>query len=279
MKNFIKKIPGIRWFLDIRRELALIRFQLTKQTRIQQHIFREQLISRKTESGSGFPAAHEQQTFSQNGEDGILLEIFSRLGISKGTFLEIGTGDGNENNTRLLLELGWSGIWIEGDETSCQTARNNFAEFIDSGSLRIINAYVTPDDIDDLLNREGVPKEVDLLSLDIDMDTHHVWENMNSLEAKIAVVEYNGFFPSPAKWKSKYVPGGKWDGTYKVGATLGVLTEIATTKRLRHLGCELTGTNAFFGSIEIAEEHFPETIQEKDLFEPARHFLLNDPEH
>ena len=40
--------------------------------------------------------------------------------------------------------------------------------------------YVTPDDIDDLLNREGVPKEVDLLSLDIDMDTHHVWENMNS---------------------------------------------------------------------------------------------------
>src|ERR1700722_6760188 len=56
------------------------------------------------------------QVYSQNGEDGMIAEIFRRIGLTNKFFVEFGIGDGLENNTRLLLELGWHGIWIDGDE-------------------------------------------------------------------------------------------------------------------------------------------------------------------
>ena len=47
--------------------------------------------------------------YSQGDEDGILDEILRRLGITYGTFLEIGVGDGLQNNTAYLLAKGWNG--------------------------------------------------------------------------------------------------------------------------------------------------------------------------
>ena len=41
-------------------------------------------------------------------EDGITIEIFKRLkNLNSGSFLELGVGDGTENNTLILLSLGW----------------------------------------------------------------------------------------------------------------------------------------------------------------------------
>ena len=54
------------------------------------------------------------RVYSQSDEDGILHEIFRRIGDGKRTFLELGVGNGLENNTLFLLIQGWSGIWIEG---------------------------------------------------------------------------------------------------------------------------------------------------------------------
>ena len=45
MKNFIKNFRIIKWFLDIRRELSLIRYQLTLQTKILQENHKEILKS------------------------------------------------------------------------------------------------------------------------------------------------------------------------------------------------------------------------------------------
>jgi hypothetical protein len=53
--------------------------------------------------------------FSQNDEDGILLEILRRIAAqSPATFLELGVGDGTECNTIILLALGWRGAWLGG---------------------------------------------------------------------------------------------------------------------------------------------------------------------
>ena len=40
--------------------------------------------------------------FSSTDEDGITLEIAKRLGIKSGTFIEIGVGNGLENNTLIF---------------------------------------------------------------------------------------------------------------------------------------------------------------------------------
>jgi hypothetical protein len=54
--------------------------------------------------------------FSQNDEDGILLEILRRLDIvDPRSFIEFGVGDGTENNTIILLAKKWRGAWVGGE--------------------------------------------------------------------------------------------------------------------------------------------------------------------
>ena len=54
---------------------------------------------------------------SQIGQDGILEEIFKRVGIKKGFFCEFGAWDGVYlSNCRKLFEEGWSGVFIEADK-------------------------------------------------------------------------------------------------------------------------------------------------------------------
>lgn len=51
---------------------------------------------------------------SQRGQDAILAEIFRRIGINKGVFVEFGAWDGMYlSNSRFLFEKGWDGVFIE----------------------------------------------------------------------------------------------------------------------------------------------------------------------
>ena len=65
--------------------------------------------------------AHGAQYWSQNYEDGMIHEIFQRVGPTSKTFLEIGVEDGRETNTTLLLSAGWKGWWIEANPASCSS--------------------------------------------------------------------------------------------------------------------------------------------------------------
>ncbi len=67
------------------------------------------------------------KAYSQNDEDGILAEIFRRIGTKEKTFVEIGAGAGLENNTLALLVQGWRGLWVESDNAKAARARVNLA--------------------------------------------------------------------------------------------------------------------------------------------------------
>src|SRR5438105_2769018 len=62
---------------------------------------------------------------SQFDADGILREIFHRVGEEHRSFVEFGTGDGIENNTLYLLCQGWRGLWLEGSEELHQLQHRN----------------------------------------------------------------------------------------------------------------------------------------------------------
>src|SRR3954468_19503553 len=53
--------------------------------------------------------------YSQNDEDGIIQEIFRRIGTTNRTFVEFGVESGIECNSAKLLIEGWRGLWIEAD--------------------------------------------------------------------------------------------------------------------------------------------------------------------
>ena len=54
------------------------------------------------------------KVYSQNDEDGIIQEIFKRIGPTSRSFIEFGVQTGVECNTAKLLLEGWRGLWIEG---------------------------------------------------------------------------------------------------------------------------------------------------------------------
>lgn len=114
--------------------------------------------------------------YSQNDEDGILEEIFRRIGTASRSFVEFGVTDGRENNTLKLLLEGWHGLWIEAGAAYCQKIRRTFGEQIDAGALELVQSMVTAENIDALVAgaRAARAGELDLLSIDIDGNDYHV---------------------------------------------------------------------------------------------------------
>ena len=52
------------------------------------------------------------KVYSQNDEDGVIEEIFNRIGLTNKKFVEFGIQNGLESNAHFLLHKGWSGLWI-----------------------------------------------------------------------------------------------------------------------------------------------------------------------
>ena len=73
---------------------------------------------------------YEFKVFSQAGEDGIISEIFNRIGTTNKFFVEFGVGNGLENNSAYLLVKGWQGYWIEGSERFCKSIRQSFEDLL-----------------------------------------------------------------------------------------------------------------------------------------------------
>lgn len=273
VKNILRKFQVIKWFLDVRKELSQIRFELARQTRIHQNVFK--ILYNNTSKNP--LTEYEHQTYSQNGEDGILQEIFRRINIEKGFFLEIGTGDGSENNTRLLLELGWNGTWIDGDRENIQTVKNNFKSYIEKDILSIYQQFITGENINNTLNKFNIPIEIELFSLDLDLSTHVVWEKIEVIKPKVVVIEYNGFFPQMSTWKANIKENHHWDGSINMGASLNAIVDISRKKGFTLIGCDLSGTNAFF--VDNNYSKLFEDLIRQNSYESAKPFLVNSPGH
>jgi hypothetical protein len=217
------------------------------------------------------------QMFSQGPEDGCIAEIFRRIGVGDRYFVEIGAGDGRENTTRLLLTLGWSGIWVEGSAQNCAAIRRDFAEPIASGRLTLIEAMVTAETIEALLREAGVPERFDQLSIDLDMNTYHIWAALKAFRPRAACIEYNASIPPSWEFVVPYDPQAVWDGSNWYGAGLKSLQLLAEAQGYRLVGCDFYGVNAFFvGSGEppgeFAEPFTAEThYQPPNYFAPFRH--------
>lgn len=214
-------------------------------------------------------AKFQAQVYSQNGEDGIIAEIFRRIGTQSRIFVEIGVESGQQSNTRLLLEHGWSGVWIEANVKSAGRARSVFSEFVASGQLTVVEAAADPENIELLLEGARVPKEFDLLSLDIDYGTSHLWRGLRR-RSRAACIEYNAALPPSAALEVPYDPARTWDGTSWFGASLKTLEYIGKEKGLSLVGCDLIGVNAFFVNSAEAEGRFQAPFTAESHWEPMR---------
>src|SRR5579862_4774643 len=115
--------------------------------------------------GAGF------KVFSQNQEDGMITEVFSRIGTASRRFIEFGVEDGLECNSTFLLTQGWRGAWIEGSPANAARARMAFAAY----AVEVVGRFVTIENADGLIADLAKGEELDLLSIDVDSIDYWLW--------------------------------------------------------------------------------------------------------
>jgi hypothetical protein len=207
------------------------------------------------------------------GEDGIVQEIFRRIGTTNRFFVEFGVEAGLENNTAYLLLQGWSGLWIEPVREATDAIERGYSGPISAGRLKLLNHLVTADNVEALFARAAVPEEPDLLGIDIDGNDYHVWRAVERYRPRVVVIEYNATFPPPVEWVMPYEPNHRWNGTIKFGASLQSLGHLGEAKGYLLVGCNLGGSNAFFVRKDVATDHFVPNVTVGEHYEPPRYFL------
>jgi hypothetical protein len=211
------------------------------------------------------------KVYSQNDEDGLLAEIFRRIGETNRSFLEIGVGDGLENNTRSLLERGWTGAWLEADPDCAARIRSGLGRRLAGGQLKLCHDVVDRDNVNALVSGLGLPQAPDLVSIDIDGNDYYVWEVLAAIEPRVVVIEYNAKFRPPVSWQMPYDPAFRWKGDDQFGSSLAALEALGRRKGYRLVGCNITGANAFFVEEGLAGAFAAAAAA--DLYQPARYFL------
>jgi hypothetical protein len=197
---------------------------------------------------------------SQNEEDGMVAEIFRRIGVTNRTFFEFGVGTGLQNMTMCLLLSGWSGVWIEIHKGKAQFIREKFADVIRAGRLRLGCDPVTAENINRIAEELQVPEEIDFLSIDIDGNDYHVFKALKTVNARVICLEYNPLYPPPMSVVMDYDPNYVFEESTYVGCSLQALTELAESKGYQLVGCSISGVNALYVRKDLAVGKF---------FEPA----------
>lgn len=215
--------------------------------------------------------AHGFQAFSQNDEDGMIQEIFRRIGAGSRTFIEIGCGEGLENNTLYLLLSGWSGMWIDADEGNVRSCESLHRQTIRDGSLKLLHRAVTVENVEETLSERDEP---DLMSVDIDGNDYWVWKALTSLRPRVLVIEYNATFRPPVNLVQRYEPGATWDGTNYYGASLAAVEDLGISKGYLLIGCDLSGNNAFFVREDCLADHFTGPFTSAAQYMPPRYDLF-----
>ena len=234
------------------------------------HQLREVEQDRRWNAGRALLAAHpelagdadpvgrlrraESRVYSQNGEDGVVAHLLSLAGPGDRRFVEFGVEDGTECNTaNLALTFGWRGLQLEANAADAARAWDFYSGRAD---VRVVEARVTPANIDALLAEHGFDGELDLLSIDIDGNDYWVWETLNAARPRVVVIEYNAVF-GPAR--SLTVPYAERPSPYEAhptgwyhGASLTALARLADRKGYVLAGAESRGVNAFFVRRDVA---------------------------
>lgn len=205
---------------------------------------------------------HERQVYSQNGEDGVLLHLLATLpeiprvaveiGVWLGPGAEVG---GNECNTRVLCD---DDRWTV----------HQFDAAATPGHPRVANEWVTAENVEEILARYDVPRDIGVFSLDVDGVDYWIWTALTAYRPAIVIVEFNVAFGTLEHCVTiPYDESYRWKFEECTGASLGALLGLARTRGYRLVHC--TGPNAFF----VAEEHLegyaldpPDEILERTLF-------------
>ncbi len=195
------------------------------------------------------------KVFSQNGEDGIIQYLIKSLKLNHIKFVEIGTQDYTESNTRFIFEtMRCDGLIIDPLKNLETLVRKNVSRFW-KNNLTVINKFATPKNINSLLDDNNFQNNIDLFSIDIDGIDYWIIKKLKKNISKIFIAEYNPYFGPELEITVPNI--NNFDRTsYHYsnlcwGVSLKSLVKIMIEKNYTFVGSNDLRNNAFF----ISNDH------------------------
>ncbi|SDD72750.1 hypothetical protein SAMN04488024_107213 [Pedobacter soli] len=203
--------------------------------------------------------------YSQNSEDGILLFIFAAIGTTNKKIVELCASDGIEcNAANLIINHGWQALLFDGNTEAIEKGKKFYRSHPDTFTLPpiFVNAWITKNNVNELIANQDYTGEIDLLSIDMDGVDYWIWDSITVIKPRVVVVEVQCIFgagdsvtvPYADNFKTEFIDGF---GVYS-GASLNAFIKLASHKGYRLVGVEKYGFNAFFIREDIAADIFPE---------------------
>ncbi|MEJ0031052.1 MAG: hypothetical protein WDO15_12040 [Bacteroidota bacterium] len=184
---------------------------------------------------------YAQKKTSQYGEDGIIAKIFEILPRDGDRWcVEFGAWDGkNLSNTyELMTNHSWRGVMIEASSRKFQDLKKTYGSNDKAVLVNELVHFEGSGALDNILKKTPIPKNFDLLSIDIDGCDYYIWESMKEYAPKLVVIEFNPTIPSDVEFVQ----------AKDFGVTQGN-SLLALTKLGKQKGYELIATtvcNGFF---------------------------------
>ena len=213
------------------------------------------------------------KVYSQSDEDGIINEIFKRIGTTNKRFLEFGVNS-TDNNTTFLLLNGWTGSWLEASNSKVIRIKKKYKVLLKKNKLRIYKKKITAENINKVIKSINFKGVIDLLSIDIDGNEVYLLNKLSQIKPRVIIVEYNAKFPPPIRKCIKYDPKFIWKYDDYLGASLQLLVD-NLKKKYALVGCNISGINAFFIKKELLKNKFPKNTSAKFHFQQFRVGLIN----
>lgn len=175
--------------------------------------------------------------YCQANEEKVIQDYFQSYPPKYQTFVDIGAGDGYSlSNTAKLKDMGWKGLQLDA---------NN------KGNQDVIEAFITVNNVNKLLDEYCVEQDFDFLTLDLDgNDFWIVKQLLTRYQPNLICVEYN-----PRSDKAiaiEYNSDHVWDETDYYGATPNAWLKLMTQYDYKFYA--QTGCNLFFGKQNEAKE-------------------------
>jgi hypothetical protein len=201
---------------------------------------------------------HRHNVTSQNGEDGVIDAIFKKIGAANKWCCEFGAWDGKtiSNTYDLIMNQGWSAVLIEAEAERFKQLQNNFREI---NRAVLMQEFVRPSNIEEILNKTPLPKDLDLLSIDVDNDDYLIWQTLENYRPRVVVIEVNtSYGPEMRKIPELGKPAGR-----DAAASFASMVDLAKLKGYE-LACHIG--NTIFVLKELGEQLGVDPANWKDLY-------------
>lgn len=263
IKNFLKK-----YFLILK-----IRYRFSPPVQIgQRQLF---LNYQEGAKNNKLPLLKDTgfRVFSQFEEDGLLLFLFSVIGMEHKTFVEIGADDGvNSNSANLYFNFGWHGLFIDGNEKAIERGKRFYRKYPHTWFYqpKFVCSMVKRENINQLITEAGYSGIVGLLSIDIDGNDYWVWDAITAIDPQVVIIETHNEF-GLNDIVVPYDPTYFYPGKHPIyhGASPVAMNKLGIKKGYRLVGANELGSNFIFVKNGLADNLIPEVTVESLLNHPS----------